>query len=389
VKRPAVISNKVTLTRDVLYFGRARKADAWFQDLQESIELVRGRDGFYRSFSHHNSSNLSYRPVKIAVIDTGLSTRPTARPPPLAQLYRQQIKEFHCFLEGPKGAWKDIDGHGTHCAMLVLQVCPNAQLYIARVVEKTGDALDPVKVSDAIRHAVDQWNVDIISLSMGWGDDKQPVVDALNYAQSRKKLVFAATANSGARSTSGIMFPARRSNVISIDAADGDGDFATGNPPNDRLVLRLAAPGDSVLSAFPYHLDSTGSRRMSGASVATPIAAGLVGLILEFARQPPLRYQPKVAEKLMDVDVLKHLLAQKFSQPGTGGGGSFRFLTPRMTFHDRKGESGGDAHDTASARYKAAEGIIQSLEYRSNEIRSLSVEELIAYRMLQPPYPPG
>jgi hypothetical protein len=58
-------------------------------------------------------------------------------------------------------------------------------------------------------------------------------------------------------------------------------------------------------SAWPLQLikeaerkESGGTKRKSGTSFATPIAAATAALVLEFARQPPLCDYPKVAEYL-------------------------------------------------------------------------------------------
>jgi hypothetical protein len=199
--------------------------------------MVRDRDDFCTNFNyrHRNGGPGPYNPVKMEMIDTGLAKAPTCRSPTLVQFYRQQIQDIECFVDGPAGHWKDLDGHGTHhCVILTLQVCPNAHLYIARVVEKFGDARDPNRVAAAIRLAADvnKWGVDIIYLSMGWEEDHEAITDALSFAQDQKVLVFAATSNSGARVRSGALIPALRFNVISVDAADGDGDPLTGNPPD-------------------------------------------------------------------------------------------------------------------------------------------------------------
>jgi hypothetical protein len=117
---------------------------------------------------------------------------------------------------------------------------------------------------------------------------------------------------------------------------------------------------------------------MSRASVATPIAAGIAGLILEFARQPSLGYQPEIAAKLQDMGHMKELLKEQFSDACSLV--PFQFLKPWKSFFSRKGDFGGNAPETSAVRYKAAERIIQCLERRRQDVRSLTIQELIDYR---------
>jgi subtilisin family serine protease len=86
-----------------------------------------------RSFS---SSSL-FAPVKIAVLDTGTDTDHCS-----LQAYEDQIKARYNWTDiGPIDDVMDQLGHGTHIAGLILQYCPHAELYIAKIVDK--GPLDP------------------------------------------------------------------------------------------------------------------------------------------------------------------------------------------------------------------------------------------------------
>jgi subtilisin family serine protease len=71
------------------------------------------------------------KPVRIAVLDTGVD---------LAHRFIQgakkhnRIKLIESFVEGVKGT-QDLHGHGTHIAALLLEIAPDAQLYIAKIAE--------------------------------------------------------------------------------------------------------------------------------------------------------------------------------------------------------------------------------------------------------------
>lgn len=99
-----------------------------------------------------------------------------------------------------------------------------------------------------------------------------------------KVLLFAAASNLGANS--GRTFPAKRPEVIGIHAAYGKGASWKNNPkPYSRdYPYNFSTLGINVKA--PHKDDKT--ERMRGTSVATPIAAGIAALVLEFCRQPDI-----------------------------------------------------------------------------------------------------
>ena len=77
--------------------------------------------------------------VRIAILDTGLNRDHQAVSEMLAKPNRdRRIKARECFipaaeLDDDEDPDNDPDGHGTHCAMVVHQVAPNADIYVARI----------------------------------------------------------------------------------------------------------------------------------------------------------------------------------------------------------------------------------------------------------------
>lgn len=77
------------------------------------------------------------QPIKIAILDTGIDLPEAAK-----SLYEGRIIECKSWLEGKgdlelefsKGD-RDVDGHGTHAAGLLLKVAQYAHIYVARVFE--------------------------------------------------------------------------------------------------------------------------------------------------------------------------------------------------------------------------------------------------------------
>ena len=316
--------------------------------------------------------------IKIAVLDTGLN----AAHPEVAKLITAKDKKS----PGIKG-WKswvssddddalvDTDGHGTHCAMTLAQVADQADIYICRVFtdgkhSESGDLAqineadhvaavwlpipsppvpqltpDPfgmhcpqltflcfAKPARAIRHAVDTWAVDIITMSFGFSriQDAQRLTirEALFYASSKNVLLFAAASNAG--KNAGRTFPARDPHVICIHSTNGKGNPSGFNPPFYAEDRNFCILGERV--SQPYR-GQTGSTRMSGTSVATPIAAGVAAMILHFARQPRL---PKLSElpadrlrKLWSRDGIRQVfLEMKEDERSTAAAKDYFYLVP-------------------------------------------------------------
>ena len=235
----------------------------------------------------NNKLRRSERSVKIAILDSGV-TKSAVNGPVLMLLKSPRGKlgkQLH-----PSLPWNvDINGHGTHVAGLVRRVCPYADIYIYRVVQD-GEAIDKSIGADALADAVYVKKVDIISMSFGWKDDSDEKLRAVvERARANKVLLFAATSNGGNRSRDGIAYPARAADIFGIDAAEVHGKPSRFNPVDMSRSQRLTALGELVRSSYPANLpieeSEPGSRRMIGTSSATPIAAGIAGLILEFARQ--------------------------------------------------------------------------------------------------------
>lgn len=96
-------------------------------------------------------------------------------------------------------------------------------------------------------------------------------------------LFFAAASNDGSTKTVPIAFPAKLPTVFSIGSAKGSGTVSDYNPFDRRGQINYNALGEQVKAAWPEHLNQGKERRQSGSSIATPFAAAIAALILEFA----------------------------------------------------------------------------------------------------------
>ena len=260
----------------------------------------------------------------------------------------------------------DTQGHGTHAAGLLHRVCPYADIYVYRVLAGE-EGVNKALVTQALADAIDRKQVDIVSMSFGWKDNSDPALKAvIERARTSNVLLFAASSNEGNRSKEGMAYPARASDVFAIDAADVHGNPSKFNPPEcSRKLARFTALGEAIRSAYPLDLqtedEEPGWRRMEGTSCATPIAAGIAGLILEFARQRPLCMEAEIELLLKSVDGMKLILTECCAQKSSLGL-NFSQLDPAFFFHVNEGHpDGGDCWDISSARYDAAGQIVRKL----------------------------
>jgi hypothetical protein len=331
---------------------RIQDADDWFLDLEEHVHSMLDR------YKDDPFTSKPKRRVKIAILDTGvardLKKGPASMRSPRVKLGKQLDTSL------PWG--EDVDGHGTHAAGLIHKVCPNADIFIYRVLESHQSLTDekPLSreyVAEALADAVDKKKVDIVSMSLGWKEDSnEKLRDVIDHAKRNKVLLFAASSNDGARS--GVAYPARADEVIAIDAADGYRKPSRFNPLLDGRKLRFAVLGEAVESVYPKDLDESGFKRMSGTSCATPIAAGIAGLILEFARQRPMWCDPSIEAHLKTVGGMRQVF-MKMSILVNG----FHCLDPTILFKCRKNfEDGGEWSEDQSPRKIAGYKILEALQ---------------------------
>jgi subtilisin family serine protease len=209
------------------------------------------------------------RPVIVAVIDTGVD----ATQPDLAGVVRPQID-----LVNGGSSTGDDNGHGTAVAGVIAAladngvggagVCSACSILPIKTMGSNGNG-DLATVAAGIVKAADM-QARVIDLSLGGPQGLDALAQAIAYANSNGAVVVAAAGNSGLATP---YFPANYPGVLSV----------AGSNQFDRLYswseygpwIAVSAPGCNVAPLL-----HGGYGQFCGTSSATPLVAGLAGIII-------------------------------------------------------------------------------------------------------------
>jgi serine protease AprX len=251
--------------------------------------------------------------VVVAVIDSGIA--------PLNDFKRRIAAFIDCTYERcTSTAAFDDYGHGTHVAGLIAGansgVAPGATLIGLKVLDEEGSGRtsDVIKALQWVRNNKQRYNIQVANLSLGHPIYEKAETDPLVIAvqetvRTGVKVVVAAgnfgiNPETGQPGYAGITSPGNSPNAITIGALQ---TFNTVRRDDDRvapyssrgptwydgfLKPDIVAPGDALMSTMPFasaltkKLLERGSQvskyaRLSGTSMATAVASGVVATVLE------------------------------------------------------------------------------------------------------------
>jgi subtilisin family serine protease len=195
---------------------------------------------------------------------------------------------------GPNSAF----GHGTMTAGIVHLVAPTAKIMPLKAFSADGSGY----LSDIIRatyYAVANGGK-VISMSFSFNSYSKEMASAINYANKKGVICVASAGNSGEDVT---VYPAGLNHVMGVASVS---DFDTRSSfSNYGPDVWVAAPGEGIISTYPYGTYSAGW----GTSFSAPFVSGTAALLVGVS---PSINQPSAAAAIAH--------AQWISGSGMGNG---------------------------------------------------------------------
>src|SRR5882724_1264849 len=225
--------------------------------------------------------------IIIAIVDTGID----ANHPDLTG----KVVLAKNFVKGERVS--DSFGHGTHVAGIaaaqinngtgIAGICGRCSLMSIKVLDADGFGTISNVVS-GITYATD-FGARVINLSLGSSSRSTIMRDALDYALNNNVLPVVAMGNANTNNVGDLSYWYSALSVGAVDQQGGKASFS-----NFGLQTDVTAPGVAVLSTMPTYPVTLNTQygykmnydALSGTSMATPVVAGLAGLIL--SRNPTL-----------------------------------------------------------------------------------------------------
>lgn len=178
------------------------------------------------------------RPVRVAIIDTGISTQAVAP---------EHLAEGANYLL-PEETTEDTFGHGTAVASVILEHSSKAILVpLVSNVYDSGKVsfVDNATYAQMIRDAVDIYECEIVNISAGLVLDKEAIREAIAHAEEMGALVVASAGNDYVENPGQVYYPAAYETVLAVGALTADGTEIAEFSQRGQWV-DLFAPGEEI-----------------------------------------------------------------------------------------------------------------------------------------------
>lgn len=214
--------------------------------------------------------------IKIAIIDTGISTK---------AINSGQFVQGYNYVKENKDT-EDTIGHGTAIAGLIAGSSPAGLTGIAPraklvpLVYQTTDANGNIKkgndemVARAIRDAVDKYGCRVINLSVGTTLESKLLRQAVEYAEEKNAVVISSVGNKNVKNPDCLYFPAAYPTVIGVGSVNKKGRVSDFSQRNKTVML--VATGEKI-----WTVSKNGKALLTnGTSFATAFVSGAVAALL-------------------------------------------------------------------------------------------------------------
>jgi len=221
----------------------------------------------------HELVQQKLRPVKVAVLDTGIDASHEALKGKVLRAFGFQRNEAGRSesVSLPRTANNDPSGHGTGAAAIIGTLAPNARFIDYRVLDADNGGYGSTVVK-GLEEAIDS-DADVINMSVAYRKDRywEQTAQLLEKAYLANKIVVASKRNIPLPGDLGL--PAELSNAISVDIGEYRNPFVFRFLRNS--AIEFSAHGVAVLTAK----SGGGYIRMTGTSFATPTIAAFCALL--------------------------------------------------------------------------------------------------------------